>query len=230
MSAPTIRHSSPGSSVTPPRLDLDDQLAVLDIEEAIVALDGIQAVRLVPGDKRPVDELHVVVTPDRDPKQTVRDLQSLLIANYRIDIDRRVISVVQLPSGSGQRLRDGLPRVQLQSVNIEVRGAETSVTVELSQGETRVLGCVGPITAGDDITTTAEATLDAVGEVLEEHTVRLEGAAITSVGPHEMAIVVVTASNRRTRATLTGSAAVMRYPPDAVARAVLDATNRLHRA
>lgn len=210
-------------------LDLDDELAVLDVEESIVALDGIQAVRLVPGQQRPVDELHVVVTPDRDPKQTVRDLQSLLVAQHGIDIDRRVISVVQLPSGSGQRLRDGLPRVELEAVHIEVRGAETSVTVELTRGETKVLGCVGPIDDSDVVAATAEATLDAVGDVLQGQTVRLEGAAITTVGTHQVATVVVSSSDRRTRDTLTGSAAVVRYEADAVARAVLDATNRLHR-
>lgn len=217
--------------MTPPRLeiDLDDELAVLDVEESIAALDGIQAVRLVPGDKRPIDELHVVVTPGRDPKQTVRDLQSLLIAHHGIDIDRRVISVVQLPSGSGQRLRDGIPRVELDGVHIEVRGTETSVTVELTRGESRILGCVGPIGDSDVVAATAEATLDAIDDALPDHTVRLEGADITTVGPRQVAVVVVSASDRRTRDTLTGSAVVQRYEADAVARAVLDATNRLHR-
>ena len=212
-----------------PRLDLGDELAVLDVEESIVALDGIQAVRLVPGRTRPVDELHVVVTPDREPKQTVRDLQSLLVAHHGIEIDRRVISVVQLPSGSGQRLRDGIPRIELEAVHIEVRGAETSVTVELVRGEEKVLGCVGPIGDSDVLSATAEAALDAVGDVLPEHTVRLEGVTITSVGAHEVATVVVRTSDPRTHDTLTGSAAVLRYETDAVARAVLDATNRLHR-
>lgn len=217
--------------MAPPRLDLDldDEFAVLDVEQSIVALEGIQAVRLVPGQKRPVDELHVVVTPDRDPKQTVRDLQSLLIAHHGIDIDRRVISVVQLPPGAGSRLRDGLPRVELLAVHIEVRGAETSVTVELTRGDGKILGCVGPVDDTDVATATAEATLDAVSDLLEHHTVRLEGASITDVGGHRVATVVVHATNRRTRDTLTGSAAVLRYEADAVARATLDATNRLHR-
>ena len=220
-----------GDSVTPPRLDpdLDDESLVLEVEESIVALDGIQAVRLVPGSTRPVDELHVVVTPDRDPKQTVRDLQSLLLAHHGIEIDRRVISVVQLPSGAGNRLRDGLPRVELLAVHIEVRGGETSVTVELTRGEGKILGCVGPVDDTDVATATAEATLDAVGDLLERHTVRLEGASITDVGGHRLAVVVVHATDRRTRETLTGSAAVLRYEADAVARATLDATNRLHR-
>lgn len=218
-------------AVVTPRLDLDldDEIAVLEIQESIATLDGIQAVRLIPGTKRPVDELHVVITPERDPKQTVRDLQSLLIAHHGIDIDRRVISVVQLPSGSGARLRDGIPRVELQSVNIEVRGSDTSVTVEVRHAGTRVLGCVGPLDGVDVVEATADATVDAVSDCLEDHTIRLEGAELATVGTQRVAVVVLAASNRRTRDTLTGSAAVLRHEADAVARAVLDATNRLHR-
>ncbi len=209
-------------------IDLDDELAVVDIEEAIAALDGIVAVRLVPGDRRPVDELHVVVHPERDPKQTVRDVQSLLIARHGVEIDRRVISVVQLSSDTDKRLHDGLPRLMLDAVQIEVRGEETSITVELFDGDVPIRGCAGPITDDRLADATAEATLDAVGDRLAT-TLRLLGAEIADVGSERVAVAAVSATNGRSRDVLTGSAAVRRHEADAVARAVLDATNRMHR-
>lgn len=209
-------------------IDLDDELAVVDIEQAIADLDGIVAVRLVPGDRRPVDELHVVVHPERDPKQTVRDVQSLLIARHGVEIDRRVISVVQLSSDTDKRLHDGLPRLMLDAVQIEVRGEETSVTVELFDRDVPVRGCAGPIRDDGLAEATAEATLDAVGDRLST-TLRLLGAEIADVGSERVAVAAISATNGRSRDLLTGSAAVRRHEADAVARAVLDATNRMHR-
>lgn len=214
----------------PPDLDiaLDADLDVVDIEEAIAALDGITAVRLVPGERRPVDELHVVVAPEREPKQTVRDVQSLLVARYGVDIDRRVISVVQLPSDTDKRLHDGLPRLMLDAVQIEVRGDETSVTIELYDGTEPVRGCAGPIRDDRIVEATAEATLDAISGRLAT-TLRLLGAEIAQVGPERVAVAAISANSGRSRDLLTGSAAVRRHEADAVARAVLDATNRMNR-
>lgn len=210
--------------------DLDDELVVLNVEEAVGRLEGIEAVRLVPGERRPIDELHVIVTPDRDPKQTVRDVHSLLMAGFDLEIDRRVISVVQLPSDAGKRLRDGIPRLVLETVKIEVRGTETSVTVELHADDEVVRGCAGPV--GDEGTTlaTAEATLDALSERLDGTRLRLLGADIVQVGTEQVAVAAVNATHGRSNELLTGSAVVRAHAPDAVARAVLDATNRLHRA
>ena len=210
-------------------VDLDDELVVLNIEEAVGALDGIQAVRLVPGQRRPIDELHVVVTPQRDPKQTVRDVHSLLMAGFDLDIDRRVISVVQLAADAGKRLQDGIPRLVLETVQIEVRGNETSVTVELHAGEEVVRGCVGPVGEDGTVLATAEAALDALADRLEDTRLRLLGAELVQVGTERIAVAAVQASHGRSSELLTGSAVVRRYEPDAVARAVLDATNRLHR-
>lgn len=214
-----------------PRLDarLDDHLVVVEIEEAIAGLDGIEAVRLVPGERRPVDELHAIIAPERDPKQTARDLQTLLAARYGIDVDRRVISIVQLPADTGQRLHDGLPRLVLDTVQIEVRGNETSVTVHLLDGDQPVRGCIGPVEDTEVAEATAGAALDAIRGLREDIDLRLLGAEIAVLGPERVAVALISAADGRARDLLTGSAVVRGYEADAVARAVLDATNRLRR-
>lgn len=211
-------------------VDLDDELVVVRIEEAIGRLDGIEAVRLVPGVRRPVDELHIIVTPERDPKQTVRDVHSLLRAGFDLEIDHRVISVVQLADDTGKRLRDGIPRLILDSVQIELRGTETSVTVVLESAGNTFRGCAGPISEQEATLATAEATLDALAALLAQVRLRLTGTEIVSVGAERIAVAAVAATHGRTSELLTGSAVVRSHAPDAVARAVLDATNRLHRS
>lgn len=210
-------------------MDLEHGVKLLEVESAIAALDGIEAVRLVPGERRPVDELHVVVTSEREPKQTVRDVQSLLQASYNLDIDRRVISVVQLADDTGARLRDGMPRPVLDTVQMEVRGGETSVTVGLTSDDRDVLGAAGPVADSGIARAAAVATLEAVNDLLDGLSLDLVGAEVVSVGAQRVAVAAVVASDGRSREALTGSAAIRTHEADAIARAVLDATNRLHR-
>lgn len=210
-------------------IDLDDELVRIRIEEAIAGVDGIEAVRLVPGTNRPVDELHVVVTPERDPRATVRDLQSLLLARFGVDVDRRVISVVRLGGGAGKRLRDGLPRVVLASVRIELTGPRTDVTVELAAGDDLLQGHGSAVEDGDVTAAASEAAVQALASRLAPD-LRLVGATTSQVGAERVALAAVAVSDGRTRQLLTGSAVVRSHEADAAVRAVLDATNRLRRA
>ena len=66
-----------------------------EFEETIAQLDAIEAARVVrKGGK--IVELHVLAAPSKSPKQVSRDIQSLAMARYGVNIDRRVISIVQL--------------------------------------------------------------------------------------------------------------------------------------
>ena len=54
-------------------------------------------------------EIHIVASRSKGAKQVVRDVQSLAMATYDIDIDHRIVSVVQFDDGidgliEGQRL------------------------------------------------------------------------------------------------------------------------------
>ncbi len=79
--------------------DLHDQSNRLDIEGALSDVVGVIAARIVPGYERAIDEIHVVSTPEHQPKQLVRDIQSLLYARFNISIDHRVVSIVQIDVG-----------------------------------------------------------------------------------------------------------------------------------
>jgi hypothetical protein len=46
-------------------------------------------------------EVHVLATPAKPAKQVVRDVQSVAMATFNLDLDRRIVSVVQLDSASG---------------------------------------------------------------------------------------------------------------------------------
>ena len=85
--------------------------ALLDrVEDDLRRIPGVMSASVV-GDQAP-KEIHIVSTPERSPKQIVRDVQSLTSARFDLSIDHRIVSVVQLgenqlrpadPDGEDQR-------------------------------------------------------------------------------------------------------------------------------
>ena len=66
-----------------------------ELEESLTRLESIDAVRVV-AEFGKIAEVHVLAAALKPAKQVVRDVQSLAMARYGANIDRRVISVVQL--------------------------------------------------------------------------------------------------------------------------------------
>jgi hypothetical protein len=69
-----------------------EQLDRLEAEVRKIA--GVKNARIV-GTESP-EEIHIVASASRSPKQLVRDVQSLAAAAYGLPIDHRIVSVVQL--------------------------------------------------------------------------------------------------------------------------------------
>jgi hypothetical protein len=64
------------------------------LEAELKKIAGVKNARII-GTDGP-EEIHVVATSARSPKQVVRDVQSLAAAAYGLPIDHRIVSVVQL--------------------------------------------------------------------------------------------------------------------------------------
>ncbi|MDQ4125846.1 MAG: hypothetical protein M3134_09630 [Actinomycetota bacterium] len=64
------------------------------LEHELKKIAGVKNARII-GDEAP-EEIHVVASATRSPKQVVRDVQSLAAAGYGLPIDHRIVSVVQL--------------------------------------------------------------------------------------------------------------------------------------
>ncbi len=62
-------------------------------EELIATLPGVLSVRIVAGDTGAIDEVHVLTTAAVAPKQTVRNIESALIAQLGLRVNHRKISI-----------------------------------------------------------------------------------------------------------------------------------------
>lgn len=213
-------------------LDLHDPGQRAQIERAIESLPGVLTVRIVAGYDRPVDELHALVSVERSPKQVVRDVQSLLFTRFDLNIDHRVISVVQLDADD-PILVDQVSspdRIALARVSVTQAASETSVTVVIADGDG--IEHVGTATSQASVTglrsASAQATLQALEELAGEGTTAaLQALDIVDANGTDVVLAVVSARVGRSEMVLTGSAQVRRGETDAIARAILDALNRL---
>lgn len=198
------------------------------LEGVIALIPGVRAVRVVDAGDR-ITEVHIIATTDRSPKQFVRDIQSVAKASLDIDLDYRTVSIVQLtdeqaPAGRTQVADE--PRMPLVRVVFEATGQLASVEVVLADhaGERsgRVRGSVGQ-RAQLIARATLEAFLPRLGDAVPE----VRAAEVVDVAGMSVAVVLVRLASREGLRDVSGSAPVTGDPDDALARATLDAVNRV---
>ena len=206
-----------------------------ELEDALCALPGVQAVSIVTtGDAVPT-EVHVLASPGKPAKQIVRDVQSLAMASFDQEINHKIISVVQigespvidLDAAQSAVGTDQSHRPVMASVAMMTMGQESTATVSLRVGAQIHSGtATGSAAQSQRARLTAMATLVALGELLGM-ACEIESAQVVVADAHEVALVVMSLAVPRVGLQLlTGSAVVRTDPIDAVARAVLAALNR----
>jgi hypothetical protein len=213
-----------------------------ELEDSLRAIPGIRAASVVTSaDSRPT-EVHVVAVPGKTPKQVVRDVQSVAMAQYDLDIDHRIVSVVQIaddvslaggpesvadPQPAQATTEDNGPRPALTSITVRRHEGESEVLVALAVGGAVFSGrAVGPALSAHQPRIVAEATLSALTELLGIPAL-VESAEVVAVGRRDVAAAVLTVTIPRLgEQVLCGSALVRDNVEDAVSRAVLAAVNR----
>ena len=211
-----------------------------EFEDELKRLPGIIAASVVTGPDAVPNEIHVLAEPGKPPKQVVRDVQSFAMLKLGLDIDHRIVSVVQIggdefaitaqvdEDDASLEPDESLPRPAIGSIMVRTAGneAEALVTVAATGGHLFDGRAVGPSGAAHRCRLVAQATLNALEELLGS-TADVESAQVVAAGSREVALTVLTvAVPRLGEQLLTGSALVRGDESEAVARSVLDALNR----
>ena len=198
-----------------------------ELEATLGRLAGVQAVRVVTGPDAHPTEIHVLASRDKTPKQLVRDIQSAAMAQFDLEIDHRIVSVVQFDEGEGPAAAAGAPRVLIATITAQTTGLESTATVTLASGGTLYDGsATAPATASSKPRLIARATLNALAGLMPVGACDIEYAQIANVGGRDVAVSIVQVVTSDGETIVTGSALVRGDEADAVARSVLDALNR----
>ena len=220
-------------AVTNPGTDESPDDEVLELERELCRLPDVSAARVVTDDIGRPTEVHILAHGVKHPKQVVRDVQSVALASFGIELDRRIVSVVQLHT-------DGIPapepaapvvadRAVLVHVVSEVTGLRNLVRVTLSHsGEESVGFAEGSVASTARHRLVAAATVDALRQLQSAaECLDIDSAQVVRVGVHDVAIVTVVFVIPPAEQMVSGSAIVRDHlDADAIVRAVLDATNR----
>jgi len=217
------------------------------VERELCRIPEVRAARIVADDDGTPLEVHVLASPGKQPKQLVRDVQSVALAARDLDLDHRIVSVVQLDDGNGTAPEpatsmDDEPtpappsvpgpateRVMLESASLVRSGVAATADVALRQGEATVRASAeGSSAAAMTLRLVAEATLEALRDLVPAAgRAAVETTAVVRAGEREVALAVLVLVVPPNEEVMTGSAPVHAGGAhEAMARAVLDAGNR----
>lgn len=225
-------------------------------EELLCSLPGVISARILADSAGAISEIHVLTSLDVAPKQTVRNIESALIAHLGVRVDHRKISVATTVDPPRPRLRseargegegggDAPPaplpgegatvpeadRRRIYFEDIEVRRSRSrgvSCRVTLRKGDASYSGeAEGMENERSRVELAARATLHAIMDAEDTHgLLALDGVTRVSAFDREFALVAVSARMARMSALLTGTCEIRESLETAGALAVLDATNR----
>ena len=204
-----------------------------DVETELCRLPDVAAARIVADHLgRPV-EVHILANDGKHPKQIVRDIQSVALASFGLEFDRRIVSVVQLGTERQDAATTPSPttvdRARVVAVESRMSGRQSTVRVSLGKDEHEATGSRGrtssPPTARARLV--AGATLDALRQLVPTaDQLEIEAAEQMNVGGSDVIVVTLVAVDPPDEHRLAGSAIVREHVDDATVRSVLDATNR----
>ena len=177
-----------------------------------------------------MSEVHVVAHPGKHPKQIARDVQSIALASFGLELDRRIISVVQLGGDTfDRRVARGRLRSSVVAITAESNGLRSLVRVTLARDDEESVGFAeGSVATTARHRLVATATVDALRQLEPAaECIDVDHAQILRVGAHDIAVVTVVFVLRRRSSScrVRQSCARSRKPTPSPAP-VLDATNR----
>jgi hypothetical protein len=204
------------------------------IEDTVRQLKEVVSVRAVLSPSGSVDELHVLTSSTRAPKQIARDVETAVFAHLGVPLDYRKISIAQAKlsfpgKSNGYSGSADSGRLRLQDVNMSVQGSHAEATVHLRRGPDILTGIAsGHASSHNQLRLIATATVRAVDDTRSEDgslVVEDLNAQVALAG-RQAVVVLVSAIADRGEEVLTGCALIRQDVWKAVASASLDAINR----
>lgn len=213
-----------------PNVEQPDLAAV---ERELCRLPDVHRARVNGDDAAHVAEVVVTVRPGSEASRIARDVRSIALASFGLDLAPEVVSVtpaddpVPVPRPAP---RNRPARAAVVAVTAEADGLRALVRVTLVRNDDLVVGFAeGSVATTARHRLVATATVDALRRLDPAAAcIDIDHAEILRVGTNDVAVVTVVFVVPPSEELVSGSAMVLpeRERTEAVARAVLDATNR----
>lgn len=194
------------------------------MEKDIERIDSVSSCRFVK-ENGEIKEIHIVSNGTRSPKQISRDIQSVLIAAYDVNVDYKKISIAELP---GEDLGKREDRLKIDMIAFEDNGKKATVKVSLSDDcqsyETTLTG----INTNRNIDRMlVKAVLNCVEDAQgTEDRFILEDVRSINLSSDGVVVVILVYIVGEVEKYLCGSSLIENDHKKAIVKATLDALNR----
>ena len=198
-----------------------------ELERELERLPEVRAARVVASPAGRILEIHLVSDGSKAPKQLTRDVETVA-ATQGIDIDRRTISIAQMPDSAAPSVAH---HINLSSITVTVEGHNATCRVRVARTDEDAIGeTSGPSISSARARLVARATMGAVSSLLGSRLpAECEDALIVQIGEHRIAVAVLVFIGENGAEDVASGMHPLRGDTDeALARAVLDAINRHH--
>jgi hypothetical protein len=197
-----------------------------EIEAVLLTLNDITSACVVTDKIGNIDEIHILSTTARPPKQMVRDIESALMAKFGIELDHKKVSIAK--TQTDRQFKISNKRLKFTEVSISLNGTKGEATVSLRKNDETFTGTAsGHCSHQNQLRLIASATLNAVGESVGDGTdIILEDIGTITLADKSVIVVYVNFISPHGEDILTGSAIVKQDTWKAVVNAALDAINR----
>lgn len=198
---------------------------LLLIERTIEKIDSIVSNKIILDNNGQIEEIHIVSDGSRNAKQVSRDIQSVLIATYGMNIDYKKISIAAIPEISlGKREA----RMKLEKVSHEQVGNKALVKVVLSNHMGSFEDCLeGPNTARSVDRMLAQVTLKCIERAYNYNDMFVaDDVSTVQLSSDKIVFAIVACLFNGQEKRVTGSCLVRNNYDEAIVKATLDAINR----
>ncbi|MBT9173104.1 MAG: hypothetical protein DDT21_01494 [Syntrophomonadaceae bacterium] len=205
--------------------DAPKEIRMSDLEKLIKQIRDVVSVNIVTGENREIEEIHVLAEETRQPKQIVRDIETLLRVECGMDLDHKKVSIVQL---NREQSPFQARRLKCSALQFHLQDARMEATVEIASQKRSSQGKSSGVSSRTNrLRLVAEATIQALQPFMEPgSSVILEDVNQFAIGGRQFVAVSVTFVRGAVEESLVGSALVRQEEKETVVRATLAALNR----
>lgn len=203
----------------------NNNVKMKQMENVLNSIPGVLSTKIVFDQHEEIEEMHIMATTDRNPKQISRDIQSIMLAKFDLDFDHKKISIAQVAETNLKRPEK---RIEIEEISYHLNGTMMKVGVKLKQDDTIYYAVEeGFNTLNNAHRIISTATINALQKVMKGNCVfSVADIEKVIIAKREVMIVAVSVINYHQEELLVGSAVIKSDVKEAIVKATLDAINR----
>lgn len=195
------------------------------IESFLNRINSVITSRIVQEENQ-IREIHIVSDTSRNPKQIARDVESVMVSQFDLNVDYKMISVAQI---QGDALILKTTRLKLFSIENKSKPNTFTSTVVLEKDGEFFEGSSSGIATANNITRVISlATINAIENCCGlKNIFAIEEIAKLLVLGKETIVIYITAIIGDQEILVSGSAVTAKNSDELAVKSVLDAVNRI---